>query len=32
VHGAKVHSFSIFSNLEIWRGKPSSAAVDFMAA
>lgn len=32
VHGAKVHSFSIFTNLEKWTGRPSSAAEDFLLA
>lgn len=32
VHGAKCHTFAVFSNLEMWRGKPSSAAVDFQPA
>ena len=32
VHGAKVHSFSIFTNLEKWTGRPSSAAEDFVLA
>jgi hypothetical protein len=32
VHGAKCHTFSVFSNLEIWTGQPTSAAVDFVRA
>lgn len=28
VHGAKSHTFAIFSNFETWTGRPTSAAED----
>lgn len=29
-HGAKIHSFAVFTNLESWSGDPTSAAEDFV--